>query len=598
MDLFKILGIVAVETDDAKKALDDVSGDAEDSGNRITSAFQKIGTAVAAYFAVDKIAQFGEKCLQAAADANAMSSQFEQVFSDDMGNYAEQAQGSLTAIAVSAGISENRMKGSFTQIAAFAKTTGMDTADALALSERAMVAVADSAAFYDRTLEETTASLQSFLKGNFENDAALGLSCTETTRNAAANELYGKSFIELSESQKQLTLLKMVEDANAASGALGQASRESDTWTNQLGNLKQAATDFSAMIGANFLPVAISVVTTLQEMVTWLTENERTVKTVAAVVGVLTVAIAAHVAMLKIQAIGIAAASTAAGAQAIMMGTSTTALGLHTIATNIATAATSAFGAVMAFVTSPITLVILAIGALIAIIVLCVKHWDEIKEKAVEVAKIIAEKISALKDKLATIWSNIMSKISSTWASIKSTVASKASEIFTAVSTKFNNIKNKISETIENARDKVKSAIDKIRSFFNFDWSLPKIKLPHFKINGSFSLNPPSVPSFGVDWYAKGGVLEEPTIFGVNGNRLMGGGEAGAEAVAPIDVLQGYVAEAVANQNAGMVAVLERILDAILSMDANMGGNLREALDGTSLSINHREFGRLVKAVN
>ena len=223
-----------------------------------------------------------------------------------MGNYAEQAQGSLTAIAVSAGISENRMKGSFTQIAAFAKTTGMDTADALALSERAMVAVADSAAFYDRTLEETTASLQSFLKGNFENDAALGLSCTETTRNAAANELYGKSFIELSESQKQLTLLKMVEDANAASGALGQASRESDTWTNQLGNLKQAATDFSAMIGANFLPVAISVVTTLQEMVTWLTENERTVKTVAAVVGVLTVAIAAHVAMLKIQAIGIA----------------------------------------------------------------------------------------------------------------------------------------------------------------------------------------------------------------------------------------------------------------------------------------------------
>lgn len=598
MDLFKILGIVAVETDDAKKALDDVSGEAETSETRITGAFQKIGAAVATYFAIDKIAEFGEKCLQAAADANAMASQFEQVFSDDMGSYTAEAQESLTSMADSAGISENRMKGSFTQIAAFAKTTGMDTADALALSERAMVAVADSAAFYDRTLEETTDSLQSFLKGNFENDAALGLSCTETTRNTAANELYGKSFIELSEAQKQLTLLKMVEDANAASGALGQASRESDTWTNQLGNLKQAGTDFAAMIGANFLPMAISVVTTLQEMVTWLTENERTVKTVAAVVGVLTVAIAAHVAAMKIQAIGIAAASTAAGAQALMMGTSTTALGLHTIATNIATAATSAFGAVMAFVTSPITLVILAIGALIAIIVLCVKHWDEIKEKAVEVAQIIAEKISALKDKLATIWSNIRTKVSETWNSIKTAVANKASEIFTTVSEKFNNIKSKITETIENARDKVKEAIEKIKSFFKFEWSLPKLKLPHFRIDGKFSLNPPSAPKFAVDWYAKGGVLEEPTIFGMNGNRLMGGGEAGAEAVAPIDVLQNYVAEAVASQNAGMVSVLEKILDAILLMDANMGGNLREALDGTSLSINHREFGRLVKAVN
>lgn len=82
--------------------------------------------------------------------------------------------------------------------------------------------------------------MKSFLKGNYENDSALGLSCTETTRNAAANALYGKSFNELSESQKQLTLLQMVEDANKASGALGQAARESDTWTNQTGNLKQA----------------------------------------------------------------------------------------------------------------------------------------------------------------------------------------------------------------------------------------------------------------------------------------------------------------------------------------------------------------------
>lgn len=222
----------------------------------MSSAFKKIGTAVVTYFAVDKIKEFGLACINAASDAQAMESQFAQVF----GEVGEQASESLASISEKAGISENRMKGSFTKIAAFAKTTGLETADALALSERAMIAVADSAAFYDRSLEDTTESLQSFLKGNFENDAALGLSCTETTRNAAANELYGKSFIELSESQKQLTLLKMVEDANALSGAMGQAARESNTWTNQTGNLKQAWTDFTAAIGEKFLPVAIQVV--------------------------------------------------------------------------------------------------------------------------------------------------------------------------------------------------------------------------------------------------------------------------------------------------------------------------------------------------
>ena len=91
--------------------------------------------------------------------------------------------------------------------------------------------------------------MQSFLKGNYENDSALGLSCTEVTRNEAANRLYGKSFQDLAEDQKQLTLLQMVEDANAASGALGQAARESDTWTNQTGNLKQAWEDFQAVLG-------------------------------------------------------------------------------------------------------------------------------------------------------------------------------------------------------------------------------------------------------------------------------------------------------------------------------------------------------------
>ena len=161
MELFKLFGKIVIENSEANDEIDETKKKAQDTSNSMSGAFKKIGGAVATYLTVDAIKTFGAGCLTAAADANAASSQFSQVFGDLEGK----ASKSLSGIAENAGISENRMKGSFTKIAAFAKTTGMDTEGALKLSERAMNAVADSAAFYDRSLEDTTESLQSFLKG-------------------------------------------------------------------------------------------------------------------------------------------------------------------------------------------------------------------------------------------------------------------------------------------------------------------------------------------------------------------------------------------------------------------------------------------------
>lgn len=205
---------------------------------------------------------------ETAAEAEALKSQFSQVF----GEMEDEAASKLAAIEADTGVMVNRMKGSFTQIAAFSKAAGVEQADALDIANRSMIAVADSAAFYDRSIEQVTDSLQSFLKGNFENDAALGLSCTETTRNAAANNLYGKSFKDLSEAEKQFTLLSMVEEANKASGALGQAARESDTWSNQLGNLKQSVNDLKAAAGNVFLKPAVQVLKLLSTLVQGVTK--------------------------------------------------------------------------------------------------------------------------------------------------------------------------------------------------------------------------------------------------------------------------------------------------------------------------------------
>ena len=190
-------GSIRIDTNINTDGLGRGERDIRSSMSRLSSVANKFATVIGAAFAFGKVAQFGIESLEAASDFEAMEAQFSQVF----GNLETTASGSLQKIAKQTGIVEERMKASYTRIAAFGKTTGMDTASSLELANRSMVAVADSAAFYDRSLEETTESLQSFLKGNYENDAALGLSATEFTRNAAANKLYGKSFIELSEDQ-------------------------------------------------------------------------------------------------------------------------------------------------------------------------------------------------------------------------------------------------------------------------------------------------------------------------------------------------------------------------------------------------------------
>ena len=183
------------------------------------------------------------------------------------------------------------------------------------------------------------------------------------------------------------------------------------------------------------------------------------------------------------------------------------------------------------------------------------------RDKAVEIFNKIrtsaTEKITALKDKVTSIFNTIKEKITTPitnaknkaveiFNNIKSSVTSKIDSLKSSVTSKFNAVKDKMISPIEKARDKIKGIVDRIKGFFsNLKLKLPNIKLPHFSISGSFSLNPPSVPKLSIDWYKDGGIMTHPTIFGVNGNRLMAGGESGPEAILPIDRLQGYVSDAV-----------------------------------------------------
>lgn len=147
------------------------------------------------------------------------------------------------------------------------------------------------------------------------------------------------------------------------------------------------------------------------------------------------------------------------------------------------------------------------------------------------------------------VFSAIISGAHSIWEQgfglINTVTDGKAGEILNTVTSKFEAIKDKIKGAMETAKDTVRNAIDTIKGFFNFSWELPKLKLPHFKIDGDFSLYPPSVPTFDVEWYAKGGILNRPTIFGMNGSSAMVGGEAGAEAVLPLDMFWAKLEQAI-----------------------------------------------------
>lgn len=175
---------------------------------------------------------------------------------------------------------------------------------------------------------------------------------------------------------------------------------------------------------------------------------------------------------------------------------------IYTAVTTGASLSTTALGGAIAFLKSPITIAAVAIGALIAVGVLLWQNWD--------------------------------------------TTNIKCGELKEGIVNKFNDIKKGISDKINGAKDATKSAIDKMKGFFNFSWSLPKIKLPHFKVSGS--ANPinwlsEGVPKISVEWYKNGGIMTNPTMFGLNGNKAMVGGEAGPEAILPISILRKYVHE-------------------------------------------------------
>ena len=741
MDLFKLFGEIAIRNDSANSAIDDTTGRAEKSESKISSAFKKIGTAVVAGFAVDKINDFAMSTVNASADVQSEASMFTATFGD-MGGTATDM---FARVAEGTGILASRLQNEGASAFSMFKGANMDNNTALSETEKFLQVASDASAYYNISMEEATEKVRGFTKGNFENGDAIGVFTNEAQRNAIAMEKYGVKYSEATEAQKQMMALDIIAHTQELSGVTGQASREAESWNVVTGNLKEGWRQFLAVIGAPVLERLIPIVqnlggvltdagTKVQEFQTWFAQMRDEIANSTAFQSlseILTIIrdkfmqlkdafvdtgalgtfqdqiIAFKDAVLEIDFMklvtdigafidkfapliaGIAGAYGAFQLYNLYLAIKS---GIETIAIASMYAmetASLALSGAMAFLTSPLGIAVVAIGALIAIGVLLYKNWDEVSAFASSVwtgikdwisnaitatSEVISNVMATISETMSNVWTsistavstawdfiksvvqvglmfigeiiglaveillipwtflwenfgtyitsaweaiktvvqnglnaistfitNIWNAISSTtsavWNTISSTVSSVVSSISSTVSNVFNgikstvsniwdDIKNVITNAINGAKTAVSNAVNGIKSVMNFSWSLPPLKMPHFSVSGSFGLNPPSVPKLGLEWYAKGGIMTNPTVFGMNGNNAMIGGEKDNEAVLPLNAnTLGDIGAGIASTMSfsGMVDRLDILISLFQEMRENMNPNMQIVMDSGAL---------------
>jgi len=247
--------------ENAERSVDKMTGTTQKSSGLLSSAFGKITAAAAAIGGVTAFATFGLSTVKAAASVQAVRSQFEQAFK----GIETAAESTMKALSEQYNIMPERLRQPMSSLQSYFLGVGMSADKALTTTEQAMRIAANGAAYYDRSIEDVSTSMKSFLMGNYMVGDQFGVNANLTKIATKYNEQYGGSFEDLSEAMKQSYLLEYIQDVYELNGAMAdtademdQAEKEAFAYENTLGNFRETWKQLKATIGQNFLPMVIS----------------------------------------------------------------------------------------------------------------------------------------------------------------------------------------------------------------------------------------------------------------------------------------------------------------------------------------------------
>lgn len=251
MELFRLMAKIGLDTSEYERGIGKTQSSFKKFGSTISAQTVAMGNLIASGIekAVSAVGRLGSSAITAAADIAAENAQFTAAF----GELEAAATGTFNSIAKDTGVLSTRLRNVGTKAFSQFKGAGLDAVSALSSMDTYTRLAADAAAYYDMSLEDADERLRSFLRGNTEAGDSIGLFTSETQRNNKALEVYGQKWLDLTEAQKQMLMLDIANEIYEQSGAIGQAQREADGWSNVVGNLKEAWRQALGVIGTPFV---------------------------------------------------------------------------------------------------------------------------------------------------------------------------------------------------------------------------------------------------------------------------------------------------------------------------------------------------------